>query len=206
MCEGHVTASKIVGGSTDEVQIAVPIEPSAVVGFIWPENPGPFPGVEFQRLPEENRGALLNIWAKLWATYFGVMPAGAFVEHVDEVRADRIIAQVSPAMAEAIDTAAAAGEVDTVSSAVGHEPPAGYRNGPSIKTLDAFGSLQVSLFIPEMEGAALLADIDVDEERSFVHAFRAIGHHLTGDKTSAVEVQQILEAQGIDTGWRPLAA
>lgn len=197
-------------GSVAEVELAVPIDPSAVVGFQWPDPFPEIPGIDWGDdggvlADVGRRGTALNIWAKLWATQLGVASAGAYVEEVLEVRADRLICRVLLAIAERLATAEQDGLLSLVTSAVGHKPPPGFHNGPSYKTPEAFGSLQVSLLEADA-GDELRADIDVDEERGFVHAFRAIGHHLTGSKTDPVEVQQILAAQGIDAGWRPLVA
>ncbi|MCP4871598.1 MAG: hypothetical protein GY898_23055 [Proteobacteria bacterium] len=204
VCEGHAQVSRNVGGSTDRVELVVPVEPSAVVGFSWPTHPGPFPGVVFEELDDRQRGTLLNIWAKLWQVSLGVTPVGAYVDRILEVRPDRLICGVSPELFSAFELGLELDVLELVSSAVGHEPPAGFTNGPSVKTLEEIGGLQVSIFESLDPGVPHLADIDVDEERGFPHAVRAAGHHLTGQKTDPVEVQQILEAQGISTGWRPL--
>ncbi len=219
VCEGHVEAVRNVDGSVEEVELAVPIDPSAVVGFEWPDPMPDIPGIIWNAdrgtdvlggdrvvLDARRRGTALNIWAKLWATSLGMAPAAAYIEEVLEVRDDRIICRVSPAILDAIRAATEAGAVELVTSAFGHEPPDGHDNGPSIKTKDDTGGLQVSIFTPRTAGQPLLADIDIDEEGGFYHALRAIGHGLTGDKTDPVEVQQILASNGIDPGWKPLIA
>jgi hypothetical protein len=170
------------------------------------------PGVRWPELDDAQRGAFLNIMAKSWATFAGACPIAGYIERVLQVRVDRLICRMAPELAHQLATAEQAGLFTVVTSGVGHDPPAGYDNGPSYKTRDDFGNLQVSLFEAEAPAGGwvvdgeLLADLDVDEERGFVHAFRALRHIITGDKTDAVEVQQILAAQGIDAGWRPLIA
>lgn len=208
VCEGHAEVAVNADGSTAVVEVAVPVDPSAVVGFTWPDPLPEIPGMVWSEaggLDNRRRGTVLNIWAKLWATSLGVTPAATYVEEVLEVREDRIICRVSPAIRDAMTEATEAGSVEFVTSAVGHEPPEGYGPGPSIKTPPP-GGLQVTLFKPDAAGLPLLADIDIDEEDGFYHALRAAGHHLTGSKTDAVEIQQILVAQGVDPGWRPLIA
>jgi hypothetical protein len=223
VCEGHAEVARNVGGSVAEVELAVPVDPSAVVGFQWPDPMPEIPGIvwhepPFSRLYPTNvwhggssddcrRATALNIWAKLWAVSIGMAPAAVYVEEVLEVHVDRMICRMAPGILDAFDAAWRAGTVDLVTSAVGHDPPDGYENGPSIKTLDDTGNLQVSIFRPTGHSdGPLLADIDIDEERGFPHALRAVGHALTGGKTDAVEVQQILAAQGIDALWRPILA
>lgn len=211
VCEGHVEVARNVGGSTADLEVSVPVDPSAVVGFTWPdpwpEIPGVVWGDDATVADDRRRGTLLNIWAMCWKTSIALVPVAAFVEEVVEVRDDRIICRVSPAIVAAIMTAHAEHGVDIVTSAFGHEPPDGYDNGPSIKwPEDKTGGLQVSIFTPRTPGEPLLADIDIDEESGIVHAFRAVGHALTGDKTDFVEVQQILAVNGVDAGWRPRVA
>ncbi len=202
--EGHAAGSCIVGGSTNDIEVVLPIEPSAVVGFDWPDPLPQIDGVDWRELGPERRGALLNIHAKMWSSSFGVTPVVAYLERVLEVRPDRIICTVSPAIIEAMATSVACGEVDDVSSAVGHDPPAGYSRGPAIKTQDDEGNLQISTFVTDDAGAPTLADIDIDERRGIGHVFDVIEHHATRTKTNMIEIQQILAATGVDAGWRPL--
>lgn len=202
--EGHAAGSCIVGGSTNDIEVVLPIEPSAVVGIDWPDPLPQIAGIEWPELGTLQRCALLNIHAKIWSCSFGVAPVGSYVDRVLEVASDRIICSVAPAMLEAIATSVACGEVDDVTSAVGHHPPAGYSRGPSIKTKDAEANLQVSTFVTEDDGAPTLADIDIDERRGIGHVFDVIEHHATGNKTNAIEIQQILASLGVDAGWRPL--
>lgn len=209
VCEGHAEVARNVDGGTDAVELRLPVRPSAVVGFDWPAPPPEIPGVDagaFAELEDRNRGTLLNVWAKLWAVHLGVIPAGAFVDRVLEVRVDRLICSVSAELLAALELAVESELLEVVTSAVGHRPPAGYCNGPSVKTHDDVGGLQISTFVTGDPGVPTLADIDIDEEAGFRHAVRALGHHVLGRKTRAVEVQQILELEGIATGWRPLIA
>ncbi len=206
--EGYRTVAKLTSGTEDDLAVPMPIKPSAVTGYRWPEDPGPFPGLEFADVEtDERRGALLNIWAKLAATWLGTAPAASFVEAILEVRDDRLICGMATGLLEALLDAAEADEatLDLVPSAL-HEPPDGYRHGPSYKTRDTYGNLQITTFLSETDGGQLKADVDIDEHRgALAHLFDVIEHHATGSKTGAVEVQQILIAhQGIDPGWQPL--
>ncbi len=213
---GHRTVAKLVSGTETDVAIPMPIRPSAVTGFEWPDPPPEIPGIDFGSLLEDGGGpngehdghggmrvaALLNIWAKMNMTWLGVAPVASYVDAVLEVRVDRIICGMARGLLEALE---AAEDLDTVPSGL-HKPPAGYRHGPSKKTRDTFGNLQITTFISETDGGQLLADCDIDEHRRvFAHLFDVIEHHATRSKTNAVEVREILIAhQDIDPGWRPL--
>lgn len=217
--EGHHPIGKLVDGAATEIETTLPILPAAVTGYEWPEPPPEIPGIDvaggtaepgaarpWLLLTDQERGALLNIWAKLWRTMIGMAPAASFVDQVAEVRADRIICRMAGGLLHALEDAPG---LDPVPSGL-HEPPRGYRRGPSVKTRDAYGNLQISTFISDHEPGErprpLLADIDIDERRGAIgHLFDVAEHHLTGEKTNAVEIQQILVAhQAIDPGWRPL--
>jgi hypothetical protein len=191
----------------------MPIQPAAVIGYEWPDPPPEIPGIDFGRLLDgsgaEHDGhgsvrimALLNIWAKLWAVYLGVIPAGAFVDEILEVRVDRLMCRMAAGIMPAI---AEDDQLDVVPSSL-HEPPAGYDNGISVKTLEPHGNLQISIFEPDDREAPLIADIDIDESRGLEHLFDVIRHHATGTPTNQIDVHQILVAGGIDPLWRPLIA
>lgn len=202
--EAHRSVRKILRGTSpdEELDVALPIQPAAVIAYEWPELTSPICNLWLEGIAgDERRGALLNIWAKLWAVYLGVIPAGAFVDEILEVRVDRLMCRMSSAILSAI---AEAPELDVVPSSL-HDPPAGYTNGISVKTREAHGNLQISIFEPvEDPAAVLIADIDIDESRGLEHLFDVIEHHATGSKTNQIDVQQILIAAGIDPGWRPL--
>jgi len=215
--EGHGACAKQVNGTAGAVEILLPVAPSAVIRYEWPEPPPVIPGIDFGTLLELDGGprgehdghggmriaALLNIWAKMSATWLGVTPAAAFVEEVLEVRVDRLIVRVSSSILEALADAEEAGLVDGAPSKL-HTPPAGYRNGPSVKTPDDEGNLQISLFIAEQEGdAPMLADVDIDKARGFRHLVELL-ENIDGDKTNQIDVHEILVAAGVDPGWRPL--
>lgn len=193
-----------MAGTAELVTVELPIDPAAVIGYEWPEPLEPILNVEPAELEEpRRRGTLLNVWAKLWSVYIGVIPAGAYVDEILEVRVDRLICRVAGAILEAI---AGADELEDVPSSL-HDPPAGYVHGESVKTREAHGSLQITIFEPVDDGELpLLADIDIDESRGLEHLFDVIEHHVAGSKTNAVDIQQILIAGGIDPGWRPLVA
>lgn len=199
---GYRSVSRLVQGSVDQVDVALPVDPVAVVGFEWPDEVD-IPGVDFETLPDKRRATLLNIWAKLWMTPVGVAPAATFIKEVREVRPDRLIVAVADEFLELLEDAEG---LDVAPSAL-HDPPAGYSNGPSYKTRDRAGNLQVSLFVPDDEHAPVLADIDIDEAKGLAHLFDVIEHHATGSKTDPVEVHQILVGhQNVDPGYRPVVA
>lgn len=213
VCEGHVEVARSVDGSVGEVELAVPVDPSAVVGFRWPQPFPDVPGITWgPELVEDptRTAAALNIWAKLWHTSLGLMPAASYVAEVLEVRTDRLIVRAAPALR---DVAAAAAEgdepvLDVVDGSL-HTPPDGYDLGASYKTFDDAGNLQLTFFEAEDEATAeatgeLLADVDIDKRRGIGHVFEVLDNAITRRTTDQVDVQQILAAAGIDAGWRPV--
>ena len=224
--EGHGACAKQVNGTAGAVEILLPVASSAVIRCEWPDPPPVIPGIDFGALLELDGGprgehdghggmrvaALLNIWAKMSATWLGVTPAAAFVEEVLEVRVDRLIVRVSSSILEALADSVEAGLVDRVPSNL-HTPPPGYRNGPSVKTPDDEGNLQISIFVPQWDheeeycgvahDAPMLADVDIDKARGFRHLIELL-ENIDGDKTNQIDVHEILVAAGVDPGWRPL--
>lgn len=219
VADGYGKAAVSALGTEDDVTVIVPVSSSEVTGYSWPDPPPEIPGIDFGTLLEEGGGpngehdgrggkrtaTLLNIWAKLWATSLGLTPAATFVQEVLEVRDDRIIARVSHELLEALELAESVGTLELADSSL-HEPPDGYGNGPSFKTLEERAGLQVSLFIADDLEGSLLADIDIDEARGIAHAFDVIGHHVTGRTTDPIEIHELLVHGGIDPGWKPLVA
>lgn len=222
LADGYGKASASASGTQREVTVVVPVSSKYVTGFSWPDPMPEIPGIEMALdaaredgarpwllMTDVERGTVLNIWAKLWATPLGMSPAATFVEEVLEVRADRIIARVSHELLKALALAEDVGVVDIADSSL-HEPPDGYTNGPSFKTLDERGNLQVSIFVPGAAGwdprPPLLADIDIDESRGIAHVFDVIRHHATRKTTDPIEIHELLVHDGIDPGWKPLIA
>lgn len=226
--EGYAATGRMIPGHLEELELAIPINPDAVTGFEWPEEPGPFPGLAFEDLEDDvQRAALLNIWAKLWRTPVGLAPAASFINEILEVREDRLIARMTTTASEALEDAENLGRAPSLL----HRPPEGYSGGRSYKSKDPAGNLQISLFHRDDHGLVgherqgtsydpgaaghelvgrrskppTLADIDIDEARGFAHLLDVISHHATGRKTNAIEIQQILLGhQDIDPGWRAL--
>ncbi len=215
VCEGHAEVARNVGGSVADVELSVPVDPSAVVGFRWPEPLPEIPGLTWgPELVEDTTrvAAALNIWAKLWHTNLGMMPAASYVAEVLEVRADRLIVRAAPALRDVLAAAAGGDEptLDRVDGAL-HDPPDGYDLGDSYKTKDPHGNAQWTLFEAEDEATAeatgeLLADIDIDKARGIGHVFEVLDNALTHRTTDQVDVLALLALQGIDAGWRPLIA
>jgi hypothetical protein len=212
LAPGYRKVSKLVSGTTAEVEIKMPISDKATVECQWPKRLPEIPGlvtdvtlghegcVLWQLLEEVERQALLNIWAKLMTTYVGAVPAACFVNQVLRVEADRILCRVAGELVQLLEEDK---DFDPVPSRL-HDPPHSYAQGLSVKTNDRHGSLQISIFVGEHD---TLADIDIDENRgALAHLFDVVEHAMTDTKTSQLEVHQILVAQGIDPGWRPRLA
>jgi hypothetical protein len=211
MAPGYSMVTKLVRGTNGELEVVVPVDPDEVELCDFFEPVPDIPGVTVRSTPATSwdsldttrKGATLNIWAKLLATWVGASPAAVYVERVLEVREDRLICRVAAELVELLEgnLEVYVGGFDRVPSLL-HDPPAGYARGSSFKTRDEHGNLQISFFIGESD---VLADCDIDENRgALAHLFDVVEHHATRTKTNPIEVHQILVAQGLDPGWRPL--
>lgn len=157
----------------------------------------------YAALDDERKAGLLNIIAKAGLT---VVPGGrtvlSFLTRLIRLERDRIFAEVAPELPEAAKRAAGARTFRLVPSAM-HTPPDGYTNGPSYKTWDRFGNLQVTLF--HSPGKPSIADIDIDNAAGLKHVFQVVSNALHGP-THPYDIQAVLLAtQHIDTHYTLIA-
>jgi len=160
-------------------------------------------GPTYLALDNERKAGLLNIIAKTTQT---VLPGGhtvlSLLTRLIRVEQDRVFAEVAPELLEAAKQAASAGTVRLVPSSM-HTPPAGYEHGPSYKTMDRFGNLQVTLFVAP--GKPTIADIDIDNAAGLQHVLQVAGNAIHGP-THPYDIQAFLLAtQKIDTHYTLIA-
>ncbi len=154
-------------------------------------------------LDRARKAGLLNIVAKAEKT---VLSSGrsvlSYLKPITRFEQDRIFAEVDPELVEAAGRAASEGLLRRVSSAQ-HPPPEDYTNGPSYKTKDRFGNLQVTLF--QCPGKPLIADIDIDNAAGLKHIFQVVKNSIHGS-THPYDIQAVLIAtQKIDTRYTLIA-
>lgn len=154
-------------------------------------------GSAYLALDNERKAGLLNILAKAGKT---VLPIGrsvlSFLTRLTRMERDRIFAEVPPELAETAKRAAELGLLRVVSASM-HNPPTGYVNGPSYKSMERFGNLQITLF--QSTGKPTIADIDIDNAAGLRHVFQVVSNAIHGP-THPYDIQAVLIAtQQLDT-------
>ena len=188
-----------------EVRFACPIDPEKVTGFTFDGAPDDLRISGWANLGNFERAGLANIVAKAKATPIDDRRVGSVFDllgRVVEVKEDRVFFEVSTDAERVVRETAEAGGFSKVPGGL-HERD-GYELGDSFKTNDTVGNLQVTFLRPLADRVDLppLVDVDIDEHRRVLaHLFDVIRHHLTDTPTSAVDIHQILTAQGIPPGY-----
>ena len=188
-----------------EVVFVCPVDPEKVTGFQFHGAPNDLRISGWENLGNLQRAGLANIVAKAKATPIDDARIGSFFDllgRVVEVREDRVFFEVAAEAERIVRETAESGGFSKVPG--GFHKRDGYELGDSFKTNDTVGNLQVTFLRPEADRVDLppLVDVDIDEHRRVLaHLFDVIRHHLTDTPTSAVDVHQILTAQGIPPGY-----
>ena len=159
--------------------------------------------------------ALLNLYAKMSTVTAPTPGAGdwfSYVQKVIEIRRDRIIAEVSPSMGDAVR--AITSDLQSFpeyekAGATNHHPNMPHREYQvepntmfSVKTSESRGNLQLTL-APATERQTgrrvLLLDADIDEEGIlFRHLLEVLRHKITKKKTHPFDVHEILVSSDPD--------
>jgi hypothetical protein len=205
-----VSAFVNVPAAGAELMLTLPFRPSAVrhIRFAeYLELPAAaralVDGATYLNLDKERKSGLLNIIAKSERI---VLPGGQTVlsslTRLLRIQQDRLFAEVAPEFTETARKAIGERLFRLVSGAM-HTPPVGYTNGPSYKTLERFGNLQVTLF--HCPGKPSIADIDIDNAAGLKHVFQVLSNAIHGP-THPFDIQAILLAtQKIDTRYTLIA-
>ena len=154
----------------------------------------------YETLTMIQRAGLLNLYAKLTRTRVGERAAWSYVRNLYRIRGDRIFAVVEPAFRDRVKDAVTTGAFHAVSSAL-HTPPAGFQQGGSFKSDDAYGSLQATFFV-RTDPLEVRADLDIDDAGGIAHLFQVVQHAATKGETHPYDIHQILLMhQRIDLGY-----
>lgn len=152
----------------------------------------------YRALKPLDRACLLNLYTKAINTVLG--DGKTCFEHLGGLillQQDRLFARTHGALAEE----AAASPLFHPESGALHEPPASYTLGPSFKTRDDHGNLQLTFFRRGDTGDDYLVDMDIDEAAGIEHVFEVIRNQVKG-RTNPYDVREILIAsQGLDPGY-----
>lgn len=200
---GRIIAAK---SADQEVEFVCPVEPEKVTGFDFGEGaPADVRISGWMNLSNLQRAGLANIVAKAKATPVDDDRVGSIFDLLGraiEVREDRVFFEVGEDVERVVRETAESGLIEKVSGSL--HPRDGYTVGDSFKTNDTVGNLQVTFLRPEADRVDLppLVDVDIDENRRVLaHLFDVLRHHLTDTPTSAIDIHQILSAQGIPPGY-----
>ena len=136
------------------------------------------------------KAGLFNLFGKM--TTFGFdeqRTIWTFVDGIFRVRADRVFADVQPALRDMVKTAVAADRFREVSGTL-HTPPPGFGHAGSFKTAEQYGNLQLTFFV----SAALTfkVDADIDDAAGLGHTFQVIRNWVTQGTTHPYDIHQIL--------------
>lgn len=212
----------ILDGQSVRHGFTFPVDPRRVTNVRWPaftqlpdslralldnsfvQDMEDFQGGElFEQLKKDRLQAagLLNIHAKMRAVKFGSGKSVAeFLTGLTRVRGDRIFANVTKELRDAVKNSGSADLFHKVSDAL-HTPPPGYERVDSYKTTEHYGNLQLTFF-RKLDTLEFLVDSDLDDAQGIEHVFQVLSHALTNGATHPYDIHQILLAHhGIDPGY-----
>lgn len=158
---------------------------------------------EYENLEPAQQMALLNIEAKLRATYVGQDSVLSYVRGIRAVESDRMFLYVESRLKDAVDQSA------DFASATGHPAPAKYPEFPACPdswkhTRYEFGNVQLS-FSEDTEVVGVppvvchSIDADIDLARGIGHVAEWLDNNVLrkGQKTDQTMIYALLFAQGI---------
>jgi hypothetical protein len=138
------------------------------------------------------KAGLFNLFGKM--SNFGFdeqRTIWSFVDRVFRVRADRIFADVQPALRDLVKSAVATERFHSVSGSL-HTPPLGCVHAGSFKTAEQYGNLQLTFFVSCVAPLTFKVDADIDDAAGLGHTFQVIRNFLTRGTTHPYDIHQIL--------------
>jgi hypothetical protein len=134
--------------------------------------------------------AMMNVWAKLRTCPLpGDRTPDEFVKAIVEVKEDRVFFRPHAILWALVRGAVSAGAMKTVSGRLHARP--GHRVLGSFKTLDRYGSLQLT-FLEVVGTGELLVDADIDEASGIGHVFQVVRNSLPTVASNPIDIHQIL--------------
>jgi hypothetical protein len=192
------------------VQVYCPLHPERVRAATFPdyENIAPelrrvlacsqVEGVDGQgpalyaALTNLQKAGLFNLFGKMHSFGFDEQRTiWSFVNGIFRVRADRIFADVQPALRDLVKSAMAGGRFHGVPGSL-HTPPLGFVAGGSFKTAEEYGNLQLTFFASATPPLVLKLDADIDDADGLAHAFQVMRNWATKGTTHPYDIHQIL--------------
>jgi hypothetical protein len=146
----------------------------------------------YDGLSDVQKAGLLNLFTKMSAFGFDDRRSvWAFVDRLFRVRADRLFADVQPALRDLVKSGVAAERFREVSGSL-HTPPPGYAAAGSFKTPEHYGNMQLTFFSSVEAPLAFKVDADIDDAAGLGHVFQVIRNSLTQGTTHPYDIHQIL--------------
>ncbi len=138
------------------------------------------------------KAGLLNLFSKMNGFGFDdKRTVWSFVDRLTRIRADRIFADVQPALRDMVKSGVAAGRFRVVSGSL-HTPPPNFVPAGSFKTLEQYGNLQLTFFVSALEPLAFKVDADIDDAAGLGHVFQVLRNSVTHGTTHPYDIHEIL--------------
>lgn len=146
----------------------------------------------YAALTDTQRAGLFNLFTKMGGFGFDdTRTIWTFVERLYRIRADRVFADVHPALRDLVKGAVAADRFREVSGSL-HTPPPGFAQAGSFKSAEQYGNLQLTFFVSQAEPLAFKVDADIDDAAGLGHVFQVMRNWLTHGTTHPYDIHQIL--------------
>jgi hypothetical protein len=146
----------------------------------------------YAALTSLQRAGLFNLFGKM--SNFGFdeqRTIWSFVDGIFRVRADRIFADVQPALRDMVKSGVVTERFRSVSGSL-HTPPLGFAPAGSFKTAEQYGNLQLTFFVSCAPPLTFKVDADIDDAAGLGHTFQVIRNFLTKGTTHPYDIHQIL--------------
>lgn len=138
------------------------------------------------------KAGLFNLFGKMNGFGFDEQRTiWTFVDSIFRVRADRVFADVQPALRDLVKGAVATERFRKVSGSL-HTPPLGFGHAGSFKTAEQYGNLQLTFFASVAAPLTFKVDADIDDAAGLGHAFQVIRNFVTKGTTHPYDIHQIL--------------
>jgi hypothetical protein len=143
-------------------------------------------------LSDVQRAGLFNLFTKMSGFGFDDRRSvWSFVDRLFRVRADRVFADVQPALRDLVKGGIASERFREVSGSL-HTPPQGFLQAGSFKTPEHYGNLQLTFFSSAEPPLAFKVDADIDDAAGLGHVFQVIRNSVTNGTTHPYDIHQIL--------------
>ena len=138
------------------------------------------------------KAGLFNLFGKMNSFGFDEQRTiWTFVDSVFRVRADRVFANVQPALRDLVKGAVATERFHEAPAKL-HTPPPGFGHAGSFKTQEQYGNLQLTFFVSAAAPLTFKVDADIDDAAGLGHTFQVIRNFLTKGTTHPYDIHQIL--------------